>query len=249
MSRSGIGFRRPTGRGWDTGGALCHAGAMRFEVICEIEPAVTADLRRVRHQVGVLAPVATAFLVPDNHLGRATVSSIAVAHEVLQMGGRALACLNARDRNTLGFQRDLLTASAYGVEEFLFVYGDRPETGRRSDDLTVQAMLRHARSFSTEHEPSRPLRLGVSSGQGALPEWKHGADMLFAQVSFCVDELIAWRRRLVYAGPVYAGVLTVASASKARKLSASNRSWGCPPGSSSVSTPTPPPGWTSPVSW
>ena len=26
------------------------------------------------------------------------------------------------------------TAAAYGVDEFLFVYGDRPETGRRSDD-------------------------------------------------------------------------------------------------------------------
>ena len=45
------------------------------------------------------------------------------------MGGRAIACLNARDRNVLGFRRDLLTAAAYGVDEFLFVYGDRPETG------------------------------------------------------------------------------------------------------------------------
>ena len=45
------------------------------------------------------------------------------------MGGRSIACINARDRNVLGFQRDLLTAAAYGVDEFLFVYGDRPETG------------------------------------------------------------------------------------------------------------------------
>ena len=45
------------------------------------------------------------------------------------MGGRAIACLNARDRNALGFRRDLLTAAAYGVDDFLFVYGDRPESG------------------------------------------------------------------------------------------------------------------------
>ena len=70
-----------------------------FEVICEIEPATSPDLRRVRHQIGVLS----------------AVSSIAVAHEVIEMGGRAIACLNARDRNTLGFRRDLLTAAAYGV--------------------------------------------------------------------------------------------------------------------------------------
>lgn len=98
----------------------------------------------VRHQIGVLSRVATAFLIPDNHIGRATVSSIAVAHEVGLMGGRAIACLNARDRNVLGFRRDLLTAAAYGVEELLFVYGDRPETGSRSDDLTVRAMLDEA---------------------------------------------------------------------------------------------------------
>ena len=53
-----------------------------FEVICEVEPATRPELVRVRHQIGVLAPIASAFLVPDNHIGRATVSSIAVAHEV-----------------------------------------------------------------------------------------------------------------------------------------------------------------------
>ena len=102
-----------------------------FEIICEIEPATSPDLRRVRHQIGVLSAVSSTFLIPDNHIGRATVSSIAVAREVIDMGGRAIACLNARDRNTLGFRRDLLTAAAYGVDEFLFVYGDRPESGRR----------------------------------------------------------------------------------------------------------------------
>ena len=64
-----------------------------------------------------------------------------VAHEVQAMGARGIACLNSRDRNLLGFRRDLLTAAAYGVDEFLFVYGDRPESGARSDDLTVRTML------------------------------------------------------------------------------------------------------------
>src|SRR5437763_11569070 len=130
---------------------------MPFEVICEVEPATRADLMRVRHQIGVMSKIATAFLIPDNHIGRATVSSIAVAHEVALMGGRAIACLNARDRNVPGFRRDLLTAPAYGVNEFLFVYGDRPETGQRSDDLTVRSMLAEAKQF----DPS--LRLGVTT--------------------------------------------------------------------------------------
>jgi len=102
-----------------------------FGLVCEVEPATTPDLMRVRHQIGVMSKIASAFLIPDNHIGRATVSSIAVAHEVALMGGRSIACLNARDRNLLGFRRDLLTAAAYDVDEFLFVYGDRPESGTR----------------------------------------------------------------------------------------------------------------------
>src|SRR5438132_10779493 len=115
-----------------------------FEVICEVEPATKPEVMHVLHQIGVMSGIATAFLIPDNHIGRATVSSIAVAHEVAQMGGRAVACLNARDRNVLGFRRDLLTAAAYGVDEFLFVYGDRPETGRRTGELTVRSMIGEA---------------------------------------------------------------------------------------------------------
>src|SRR2546423_8434908 len=126
----------------------------------------------VRHQIGVLSRIASSFLIPDNHIGRATVSSIAVAHEVALMGGQSIACLNARDRNVLGFRRDLLTAAAYGVDEFLFVYGDRPETGRRSDDLTVRSMIQEARRFSANAAFGSPaLRVGVTSRLEPLPSW------------------------------------------------------------------------------
>src|SRR5437667_5123487 len=142
-----------------------------FEVICEVEPATKPEVMHVRHQIGVMSRIATAFLIPDNHIGRATVSSIAVAHEVALMGGRSIACLNARDRNMLGFRRDLLTAAAYGVDEFLFVYGDRPETGRRSDDLTVRSMLTEDRRF-TESEPGLDqLRVGATTRLTTLPAW------------------------------------------------------------------------------
>src|SRR3712207_3701183 len=85
-----------------------------FEILCEIEPPTTPDMSIVREQIAVLQPSCDAFLVPDSHLGRATVSSIAVAHEVAYLGGRSVACVNARDRNLLGLRRDLLTAASYG---------------------------------------------------------------------------------------------------------------------------------------
>ena len=102
-----------------------------LKVLCELEPATRPDLRHVRRQVALLDGVTDAYLVPDNHLGRATVSSIAVAGEVASLGGSSVACVNSRDRNLLGFRRDLLTAAAYGVDSFLFVRGDEPSEGTR----------------------------------------------------------------------------------------------------------------------
>ena len=193
-----------------------------FEIVCEVEPTTRPDLKHVRHQIGVLGKVASAFLIPDNHLGRATVSSVAVAHEVERMGGRSIACLNARDRNLLGFRRDLLTAAAYGVDQFLFVYGDRPVLGARTGQLTVRSMLRELRTFSEAHERGggRPFRAGVAAGTGPLPVWKRDADFLFAQVRFSVDELLEWRAGIEFDGPVYAGVMVVPSVAMARKISA-----------------------------
>src|SRR3954469_13686296 len=162
-----------------------------FEVICEVEPPTRPDLMHVRHQIGVLSKVASAFLIPDNHIGRATVSSVAVAHEVEQMGGRAIACLNARDRNLLGFRRDLLTAAAYGVDEFLLVYGDAPSSGERTGQLTVRSMLDEARAFAVSSGVD--LRIAVSARHAALPAWKRNADALYAQVSFSVDAFLRWR--------------------------------------------------------
>jgi 5,10-methylenetetrahydrofolate reductase len=188
-----------------------------FELICEVEPPTRPDLRHVRHQIGVLSKVADGFLIPDNHIGRATVSSIAVAHEVELMGGRSIACLNSRDRNLLGLRRDLLTAAAYGVDQFLFVAGDRPTSGERTGQLTVASMIAETREF----ESTAKMRVGVTSTLRPLPEWKRTADFLFAQVSFDVDALCAWRASVDFDGPVYAGVMVVASAAMAARLAVS----------------------------
>jgi 5,10-methylenetetrahydrofolate reductase len=193
--------------------------ARPFELICEIEPPTKPDLKKVRHQIGVLSSVASAFLIPDNHIGRATVSSVAVAHEVEAMGGRSIACLNARDRNLLGFQRDLLTAAAYGVDQFLFVYGDKPTTGGRTSELTVRAMIEEGRRFDGAR--AQPMRFGAAAGLGSLPAWKREADFLFVQMGFSLEPLLRWRERTDLAVPVYAGVMALASPSMAHALAAS----------------------------
>lgn len=191
-----------------------------FEVISEIEPATRPDLTRVRHQIGVLAPVSDAFLIPDNHLGRATVSSVAVAHEVASMGVQAIACLNSRDRNRLGFRRDLLTAAAYGVDRFLCVFGDQPASGGHANDLNVRGMLEEIRTFggSETFSGHGPFRVGVTTRLAPLPDWKQEADFLFVQASFDLEGLLRWRESLSFNGKVFAGVLVVASQGMAKTL-------------------------------
>ena len=194
----------------------------RFEVVCEIEPPTRPDLKHIRHQIGVLSPVADTFLIPDNHIGRATVSSIAVAHEVEAMGGRSIACLNSRDRNLLGFRRDLLTAAAYGIDQFLFVYGDKPSSGGRTSELTVQSMIEQVRSCAEDpvFAGLPGWRVGVAAALRPLPRWKQAADFVFLQVSYSVEDLLRWRDANPVEIPVYAGVMVLASTEMARRLSA-----------------------------
>jgi methylenetetrahydrofolate reductase (NADPH) len=192
--------------------------ANAFSILCEVEPATTPDLRRVRRQIVAFDGITDLFLIPDNHLGRATVSSIAVAREVADLGGRAVACVNSRDRNLLGFRRDLLTAAAYGVRDFLFVRGDDPAEGGRSD-LTVRQMLTEARAY-----PDAEFSLGIAVRSGSnVPAWKHEADFWLVQASFEPESLIDWRRSIDYAGQVFAGVLVMASAKMAARIGADLR--------------------------
>jgi len=180
-------------------------------------------MTHVHEQIEALKHVSDAFLIPDNHLGRATVSSVAVAHEVAYMGGRAIACMNARDRNLLGFRRDLLTAAAYGVDHFLFVYGDAPREGRRTEDLTVRGMIDEVREFGTGplFQGYPDFRIGTVTKPGRPLAWRTRADFVFVQISFSVDRLLRWRETIDYAGRVYAGVLVLASSRMAQRVNAS----------------------------
>jgi len=166
--------------------------------------------------------VADAFLIPDNHLGRATVSSVAVAHEVQAMGGQSIACLNSRDRNLLGFRRDLLTAASYGVDQFLFVYGDKPSSGGRTGELTVRAMIEEVRALPADPAFGGvdPFRVGAATALRPLPSWKRAADFLFVQVGFSVEALLRWRDEMQVDVPVFAGVMVLASENHARRLAA-----------------------------
>ncbi|MGH2754143.1 MAG: methylenetetrahydrofolate reductase [Actinomycetota bacterium] len=194
----------------------------RFAIVCEIQPSRKPDIEGIRRQIDVLKDHCDAFLIPDNHLGRATVSSVAVAHEVAYMGGRGVACVNARDRNVLGFHRDLLTAASYGVDHFLFVYGDAPLHGRRTEDLTVRGMIDEVRAFGQgpPFQDYPDFRIGTVSKLGRDLAWRRRADFVFVQITHSLDRLFRWRESLDYDGRMYAGVLVLASSRMAMRINA-----------------------------
>ncbi|MDQ6928267.1 MAG: methylenetetrahydrofolate reductase, partial [Actinomycetota bacterium] len=64
------------------------------------------------------------------------------------------------------------------------------------------------------------FRAGVTTRLQPLPSWKRTADLLFVQVSFDLERLLAWRDTVQFDGKVYAGVMVLPSASMARKLGA-----------------------------
>lgn len=183
-----------------------------FSVVWEIEPPLHADLGPLHGQLDAARRVTTSILVPDNHTGRATVSSIAVARQVAATGLAATACLNARDRNLLGLRRDLLTCAFDGVQDLLLVYGDEPDIGTRASDLTVRTMLEECRLQAPQ------LRVGVTTRLRPLPSWKRTADRLFVQVSYDFDELRRWRDGVTFDGPVIPAVMVVPSRNMAERL-------------------------------
>ena len=102
-------------------------------------------------------------------------------------------------------------------------------------------MLAEARHFLQEREAAvGSIRLGVASGLKRLPAWKADADFLLTQVTFSIDDLLEWRASVRFDGPVYAGVMVIASAPMARGCRRRSHNWPCLPPSSTASTET---GW------
>lgn len=70
----------------------------RFEVVLRDRASDVCGDGIVREQFAALGPSCDAFLVPDSHLGRATVSFVAGTHEVAYLQS----CFVSRRRNGVG---------------------------------------------------------------------------------------------------------------------------------------------------
>lgn len=181
---------------------------MSFRLIYEIAVPREPNLEKIQTQIEIFGPVVDAILVPDNHLGQAAMSSVAVALEVRRNGFNPIVALNARDRNLLRFRSDLITLKTYGIDEVLFVRGDR--VAETKPDLRVGTML----AESAGHE----LKRGVTAVVGKPIAWRYKADFLFTQLAFGHGKPGYWREAQGFSHPLYCGVIGLPNQDLARKF-------------------------------
>ena len=193
---------------------------MSFRLIYEIDPPREATLTKFFRQLEIFGDVVDAVLIPDNHLGRSALSSVALAIEATKRGVRPIVALNARDRNHLRLHSDFLTLRAFGVEEVLLLFGDRIETGR--SDLTVRRML--------EHEGGDGLRRGVVAPLSKALAWRRAADFLVTQLGVAGLKSAAALREQAWSKPVYGGTAALPTREMASRVLASIPGFTVPDG-------------------
>lgn len=193
---------------------------MSFRLIYEIEPPRDATLTKFFRQLEIFGGVVDAVLIPDNHLGQAALSSVVLAIEALKWGAQPIVALNARDRNHLRLQSDLLTLRAFGIEEVLLLFGDSIEAGRT--DLSVRRML--------EHEAGEGLRRGVVAPLTKALAWRRGADFLVTQLGSAGLASVSLLREQNWSKPIYGGTCALPTRAMAAKVVAAIPGFTVPDG-------------------
>jgi 5,10-methylenetetrahydrofolate reductase len=112
--------------------------------------------------------------------------------------------------------------SSASAEIFLFVYGDAPKEGRRTEDLTVRGMIDEVRDFGFGplFAGYSDFRIGTVTKPGKSLAWRTRADFVFVQISYQLERLFDWRESLDFDGKLYAGVLVLASSRMAQRVNA-----------------------------
>ncbi|HVF11473.1 MAG TPA: methylenetetrahydrofolate reductase [Actinomycetota bacterium] len=193
---------------------------MSFRLIYEIAVPREPDLVKIRTQIEIFGPVVDAILVPDNHLGQAALSSVAVALEVRSHGFRPIVAINARDRNELRLRSDLITLRTYDIDEVLFVRGDKISDAK--SELTVRKML--------DEPMAEGIKRGVTAVVGKSITWRSKADFLFTQLAFGHGKPGYWREAHGFPHPLYCGVIGLPNQELARKFLANIPGLQAPPG-------------------
>jgi len=105
----------------------CNSG--NFVVSGEIGPPKGTNVARMLHDIDLLKDKCDGLNVTDNQSAVMRLGSLAVSGEIVRRGGDPIFQTTCRDRNRLGLQSDLLSASFMGITNVLCLTGDHPVVG------------------------------------------------------------------------------------------------------------------------
>jgi methylenetetrahydrofolate reductase (NADPH) len=198
----------------------------RFAVTAEIAPPVSCDADDLRRKAAPLQGLADAVNVTDGAGARASMSALAAAAILLDMGVEPILQVACRDKNRIALQGELMGAAALGIRNLLLLTGDDPKAGDQPDtkpvfDVDSKALLETARRLRDEGTlPTGRKVLGKADfflGAADVPidppaGWqpnalagKLKAGAQFVQTQFCMDAAVVRR---------YVGVLERAALSQ-----------------------------------
>jgi 5,10-methylenetetrahydrofolate reductase len=136
-----------------------------FVVTSELTPPKGINLSKMLETANSLKKNVDAFNITDSHNARMSLSPLAAAHALIQVGVEPILQMTTRDRNRIALQSDMLGAASLGVTNLVCMGGDPPHLGDHPDAKPVF-------DFSTQEliNAAQKLTEGVDSTGNALNE-------------------------------------------------------------------------------
>jgi len=134
-----------------------------FVITSEVKPPRGPDTTRLREELGFIKDLKriTAVNVIDSPSARLLMSSLGAGILLKQYGIEPIFQMVCRDRNMLALESDILSASAFGIENILALTGDHPRRGASDHpnakpvyDLDSTSLLRTLSMMNEGKDPS-----------------------------------------------------------------------------------------------
>jgi len=158
-----------------------------FVVTTELTPPKGIDITDLLNKAESLKDCVDAFNLTDSHSSIMSLSPVAVATRLLDLGCEPILQMTTRDRNRLGLQSDMLGAALLGIENLVCMGGDPPHLGDHPDakpvfDLATTELIRAAHSLTEGHDlMGNPLQGKPGFNIGAVVN--PGVDDLDTEIS------------------------------------------------------------------
>ena len=124
-----------------------------FVVTSELTPPKGIDISKMLNTAESLQSCVDAFNVTDSHNARMSLSPLAAAHALVQVGVEPILQMTTRDRNRIALQSDMLGAGSLGVQHLVCMGGDPPHLGDHPEakpvfDFGTEALISAAAGWS-----------------------------------------------------------------------------------------------------